>query len=53
MITSLKGANVVVMGGSRGLGSVVVTAAHREGAHVLPWQDNLSLSLNCPANCQA
>ena len=35
MITSLKGANVVVLGGSRGLGRVVVTAAHREGAHVL------------------
>jgi len=35
MITSLKGANVEVLGGSRGLGRVVVTAAHREGAHVL------------------
>jgi NAD(P)-dependent dehydrogenase (short-subunit alcohol dehydrogenase family) len=35
MITSLKGANVVVLGGSHGLGRVVVTAAHREGAHVL------------------
>gem|GEM_PF-160262 len=35
MIISLKGANVVVVGGSRGLGRVIVTAAHREGAHVL------------------
>ena len=35
MIISLKGANVVVVGGSRGLGRVIVTAAHKEGAHVL------------------
>ncbi len=31
----LHGRNVVVIGGSRGLGRVIVTAAHAQGAHVL------------------
>ena len=44
MITSLKGANVVVLGGSRSLGRIIVTAAHREGAHVLAVARQLELS---------
>src|SRR5260221_5002832 len=31
----LRGKNVVVIGGSRGLGRAIVAAAHAEGAHVL------------------
>src|SRR5260370_39086830 len=31
----LRGKNVVVIGGSRGLGRAIVAAAHEEGAHVL------------------